>query len=325
MFSTGFRSILQLLERFPDEGACREYLEEMRWGGGVVSPFSVDAKVYRMSNGNYKCSGTGRVFNVRTGTLFQSSKVPLRKWFVAIYCATCRKRGISSVQLATELNVTQKTAWFMLQKIRECFGNDCGAQLEGDVEVDETYVGGKNKNRHRDKKVKGSQGRSHKDKMPVFGALQRGGRLVALQVGDVTAATIRPIVHAVAKKGSTVHSDEWVAYSGLSREGYSHTVVRHGEGQYVDGGATTNTIEGAWAILKRTVMGTYYHFSRKHAQKYVDEFVFRYNYRKFSTGEIFGIVFLLLENTKLTYKELINGKKKPQAQGGQGREGVHHF
>lgn len=143
---------MDLLERFPDEDSCIEYLEEIRWSEGVVSPFDPKSNVYKRNNG-YHCRNTNKQFNVKTNTLFHNTKVSLRKWFLAIFLVTSHKKGISSVQLAKYIGVTQKTSWFMLQRIRKCFGID-DDQLEGTVEADETFVGGKNKNRHADKKVK---------------------------------------------------------------------------------------------------------------------------------------------------------------------------
>ena len=158
---------------FDTEEKCITYLEELRWMNGVVSPYDPTSKVYKGKNHLYYCKNTNRSFNVRTGTLFGSSNVKLRKWFVAIWLVTSHKKGISSYQLARDLGVTQKTAWFMLQRIRNCYGMENEGELNGEVEVDETYVGGKNKNRHASKKVRSSQGRSVKDKAPVLGMVSK--------------------------------------------------------------------------------------------------------------------------------------------------------
>ena len=179
MVNTDFNSILELLKAFPDEQSCIEQLEELRWDGYVVSPFDSTSKVYRCKGNKFKCKNTGKYFNVRTGTLFDNTKIGLQKWFLAIWLVTSHKKGISSLQLARDLDVTQKTAWFMLQRIRKCFDIENDNDLDGDVEVDETYVGSKNKNRHKDKKVKGGQGRSAEDKTPVVGMVERGGKLNA--------------------------------------------------------------------------------------------------------------------------------------------------
>ena len=307
MINKDFKSIIDLLQSFSDEQTCIDHLAELRWNGNIVSPFDPSSKVYICKDNKYRCKNTSKYFNVKTSTLFDNTKIALQKWFLAIWLVTSHKKGISSVQLAKDINVTQKTSWYMLQRIRRCFGDDnkVSQKMTTDVEVDETYVGGKNKNRHKDKKYKYSQGRSYKDKTPVFGILERGGRLVAKVVKDVKGNTLKPIIFANAQRGAVLHSDEWFAYRGLSRD-YDHRVVEHGKGIYATEDSHTNTIEGAWSILKRMIIGIYHKTSRKHLQRYVDEFVFRYNTRKQSEADRFNAMLSNLEN-RLTYKELING------------------
>jgi hypothetical protein len=232
--------------------------------------------------------------------------MPLQKWFIAIWLITSYKKGISSLQLSRELGIDPKSAWFMAHRIRNCFAHIEQPMMEGVVEVDETFVGGKNKNRHKDKKVKYSQGRSYKDKTPVFGMLQRGGRLAAYVVDDTAKATIQPIILKNLKQFSYLISDEWTAYIGLNRF-YFHDIVHHNRKEYVnmDNPTThTNTIEGFWGIFKRGVNGIYNWMSRKHMQKYVNEFVFRYNTRKLKECERFLLFFHNFTH-RLKYKDLI--------------------
>lgn len=305
MINKDFSSIVELLQSFPDEQTCIKHLEELRWRGCVISPFDPTSKVYKCKNNQYKCVKTGKYFNVKTHTLFDSTKISLQKWFLAIWLVCGHKKGISSVQLAKDINVTQKTAWFMLHRIRKCFGIENNNDLDNDVELDETYVGGKNKNRHRNKKFKQSQGRSFKDKTPVLGMLERGGKVNAVVVDNVQSHTLTKEILKRVKRSARLHTDEWQGYSIVSRL-YNHSMVRHNVGQYVDGNVYTNTIEGFWGILKRGIIGVYHQVTRKHLQKYLDEFVFRYNTRHYEESERFN---LLISNTEVRtrYKDLIYG------------------
>lgn len=176
MINKDFNSILDLINAFPDEETCIKHLEELRWNGYVISPFDRTSTVYNCSNNRYRCKNTSKYFNVKTGTLFDNTKVKLQKWFIAIWLVTSHKKGISSIQLSKDINVTQKTAWLMLQRIRACFGMENNNDLDNTVEADETYLGGKNKNRHADKKIPNSQGRSAKDKTPIVGIVERQGK-----------------------------------------------------------------------------------------------------------------------------------------------------
>lgn len=300
-----FNSILDLIKAFPDEQTCINHLEWLRWNGNVVSPFDPSSKVYDCKGNKYKCKNTGKYFNVKTATLFDNTKLPLQKWFLAIYLVTSHKKGISSLQLSRDIDVTQKSAWFMLQRIRECFGIDDEEMLDNEVEVDETYVGGKNKNRHADKKVENSQGRSTKDKTAVLGMVERNGKLKAKTVESVGHESLsREIVERV-KEGATLYSDEWTGYKGLERI-YDHAFVKHGQNEYVNGRIHTNTIEGFWSILKRGIVGIYHFTSKKHLQRYVDEFAFRYNSRQTNEALRFNLLLSNMEH-RLTYNQLING------------------
>ncbi len=302
MINVDFNSILDLLKVFPDEETCINHLEDLRWNKDVVSPFDSSSKVYKCKGNKYKCKNTGKYFNVRTGTLFDNTKIELQKWFLAIYVVTSHKKGISSIQLSKDIDVTQKTAWFMLQRIRNCFGIGNHNELDNEVEIDETYVGGKNKNRHNNKKIESSQGRSTKDKTPILGMIEREGKLSAKKVDNVSSAELTPEVIKLVKESASIYTDEWLGYKGVSKI-YDHSVVKHNQGEYVNGRIHTNTIEGFWSLLKRGIFGIYHSTSRKHLQKYVDEFVFRYNTRNSNEAIRFN---LLLANTeyRLTYKTL---------------------
>ncbi|WP_417354718.1 IS1595 family transposase [Flavobacterium sp.] len=306
MFKYNFKCILDLINTFSDELSCVNFLEEQRWNGKVISPFDSSSKVWKCKEGKYRCANTGKYFNVKTGTLFENTKIPLQKWFIAIWLMTSHKKGISSIQLAKDIGVTQKTAWFIAQRIRVCFCLDPEPEMSNIVEADETFVGGKNKNRHKDKKVPFSTGRSFKDKTPVLGLLERGGNIAAYVVKDTKASTLQPILRSILKPETILLSDEWLGYKGM-RNHCDHYVVDHGKKQYVDYDNPeihTNTIEGFWGILKRGIIGIYNWISRKHLQLYVEEFVFRYNTRKIKESERF-ILFLHNFTHRLKYKDLI--------------------
>lgn len=322
MFSTKpFNSILDLLKAFPDEQSCIDHLEYLRWNGNVISPYNVNSKVYKCKGNKYKCKATNQYFNVRTNTIFEGTKMPLQQWILAIYLFTSHKRGISSYQLASDLSISQKSAWFLLSRLRYAMAQSSFWVAVGEeMQVDETFVGGKNKNRHADKKVKNSQGRSFKDKTPVFGALtpnktevdEHGemikmevSKVYAIAVKDTKSESIKPIIAQIAEHGSIIVSDEWTAYTGLNKN-YSHYVVDHERKEYVnEGGYTTNGIENFWGHFKRGIDGTYYkRMNKKHLQKYVDEFVFRFNNRDITTSARVNVFLQATEGKRLTFKTL---------------------
>lgn len=305
MFDTNIKSVVQLIQTFPKQEDCIKYLEQIRWENNPVSPFDETSKVYKCKNNKYRCKNTGKYFNVCTGTMFEGTKIGLQKWFLAIWLITCHKKGISSLQLSRDLDITQKSAWFMLQRIRACFKIENNNQLEGVVEADETFYGGKNINRHKDKKVGKCQGRSFKDKVPVLGLIQRGGKLTAIVVNNTQRATIEPLVRKYVTTSYRIVTDEWHAYNNLHKY-YEHKIVNHAKKEYVnmeDSSIHSNTIEGAWKIFKNSSKGMYNQVSKKHLQFYVDEFVYRYNTRGLTESDKFNWL-LLNSNTRTTYKQL---------------------
>lgn len=227
----------------------------------------------------YHCNACNTTYSVTVGTIFQKTKIDIQRWFVAISLVLNAKKGISARQMARDLDVNKNTAWFMLMRIRRAMV-EYGDLLEGIIEADETYIGGKDKNKHTNKKPKGGarRGRNTDTKTPVFGVVERGGRIKAGKVKDVTKRTLQTEICSTVKEGSQIMTDEWGSYNGLS-EKFSHSVVSHGAGQYVNGIAHTNTIEGFWSLLKRGIVGQYHQVSKKHLNKYINEFCFRYNYR----------------------------------------------
>jgi transposase-like protein len=284
-----FSSLDDLMKNFSNDEACMQYLEKSIWQNGVISPFDATSVVYKPKRKYYyRCKNTGKNFTVKTGTIFQNTKIPLRKWFMAIWLSANHKKGISSCQLAKEIGVTQKTAWFMLHKIRTSYQFENQYILDGEVELDETFIGGKNKNRHYDKKVKNSQGRSFKDKTPVLGMLQRGGKLVCRVVESTSQEHLTPHIFETIKPTAILFTDEWRGYD-IAGQSYDRRIVDHSRKQYANGDAYTNTLEGAWSHLKRSIIGVYHYVSRKYLQRYVDEFVFHYNTRELSNRERFDL------------------------------------
>jgi transposase-like protein len=236
---------------------------------------------------SYQCPSCGFQVYPTVGTVFEKTTTPLTYWFLAIYMQTTTRNGVAAKELERTLNVCYKTALRMAHQIKILMANTQNKNpLTGVIEMDETFIGGLNKNRHEDKKIPQSQGRSTKDKVPVFGMVKRGGEVRTKVIDNTQAETIKSVVDAnVDKEKSVVISDEWLGYKSLTDE-YKHVVVNHSQSEYVRGAFHTNTIEGVWSQLKRTIKGTHIHVSKRHLQKYVDEVAFRYMER-FSQDTMF--------------------------------------
>ena len=301
-----FDSLFELLDYFIDEKVCEEYLSVLRWNGEEECPYCGSKKVSHLKGKTkrYKCYSCRKQFSVKVGTIFHDTKISLRKWFVAIYLVTAHKKGISSHQLARDLKVTQKTAWFVLQRIRETY-KPASDKFSNEVEIDETYIGGKEKNKHRINRTENTQGRSIKTKTPVLGILERDGKVYAIPVKNTKGATIIPIMREKIEQGSNVYTDEYRPYRALSK-GFNHSLVNHSAEQYVDGTVHTNNIENFWSLLKRGLDGIYHHVTDKHLERYVNEFTFRYNNRDLSEGSKFDVAIANGVNKSLNYKILIN-------------------
>lgn len=273
-----FDTTYDLLSQLPDEQSSIDYFTAIRWKDGEYCPYCNTEHIYHYSDKRtYKCKSCCQKFSIKVGTIFENSKVPMRKWLMAIFIMTTHKKGTSSLQLARDIKVTQKTAWFMLHRIREATSlKEFDNPLKGVVEMDETYVGGLEKNKHFCKKTEGTQGRSSKKKSIVFGMLERGGNIKAKVVDNVSAKTIENEAIKNVILGSMIMSDEWKSYKILSRN-YQHKKCNHSKHQYVLDNAPTNSIESFWATFKRGLKGVYHIMSKKHLNRYVNEFVFRYN------------------------------------------------
>ena len=259
-----------------------------------------------------KCASCRDMFTVRMGSIFEESPVPLQKWFLAIYLCTSLKKGVSSIQLSKYIGVTQKTAWFMLQRIRHVFETGSFEKLTGEVEMDEAYIGGSDKNKHHSKKLKtrtgkGAQGFASKnDKTPVVGMVERGGRLIAVATENTGSATLMNLARKNIDIDATIYTDEHMPYRTLPKIGFKHASVNHGAKEFVNGMASTNTAESFWSHLKRGIDGIYHHVSAKHLQLYCDEYTFRWNTRGMTDGERFEAWFDNINGKRLMYKSLTN-------------------
>jgi len=314
MIENDFNSILELIARFPDQLSCVKYLEKKRWNGTVVSPFDESSTVYRCKdvisrrdkfiNRRYRCRKTKKYFNVFKGTLFENTKLPLQKWFLVIWLLTSHKKGISSLQLHRDLRVTQKATWFMAKRIRKCLNRTDDTLLSNTVEVDEVYLGGKNKNRHRSKWKKHKIRHGLSEKAPVIGMLERKGKIIAMPISDTGACSLMEKVTSCVDIESTVYTDSHIGYGNLKYD-YNHHVINHSKKVYVKGDVHTNGIEGFWGLLKRSIQGIYHWTSTKHLKDYVDEMVFRYNSRDITEGERFSLMLSDMQH-RTKYKELID-------------------
>jgi len=300
-----FKSILDFQKEFSTDEKCREYLEQQRWNGTPACPFCGSINVHRFPNGKiFKCreKQCRNKFSVTVGTIYENTKIPLTKWFLATYILSVHSKGISSLQLATWLGVTQKTAWHLNHRIRVMLTDKAPELLDGIVEVDETYVGGSLKNIHAKKK---EALRGLDNKTMVFGAIQRNGKLRTKVIPQTNIENISKAIEEFVAPDSFMVSDEQHAYNKVG-EKYNHRKVNHREKEYVrkeDILIHTNNIEGYWNILKKQIDGIHHSVSPKHLQRYCNESPFRFNHKESFQDERFADA-LANCNGSLKYKDL---------------------
>lgn len=297
-------SLIEAIRYFSDLDICTDFVAKLRWPKGPVCPRCGCVEYsYLTTRRVWKCKGCEKQYSVKLGTIFEDSKLGLDKWLPAVWLAANSKNGISSHELARSLGVTQKSAWFMLHRIRLAMQSQSFLRLSGEVEVDETYIGGKARNVHKSARERRGIGPHENAKTPVLGMIERGGRVKAEVVPDTTQRTLRPRVERGVEVGSAIYTDEHGAYRGLDGPAFSHRTIDHAE-RYVDGRIHTNGIENFWSLLKRGLHGTYVSVEAFHLFRYIDERVFTFNLRDRTDYARFEAVLGAAAGRRLTYVEV---------------------
>ena len=270
-------SLFTLSAKIPDEAAAVAFFEANRWGDQPICPHCESTRSSpRPARKGHHCNACGKDYTVRIGTVMECSRMPVRKWLFAMYLIQTARKGVSALELSKKLDTTYRAAWFMGHRIRAACQADLGELLSGIVEIDETFVGGLEENRHEHKKVGSVQ---HGGKAAVLGLRERGagGRTIALPIPDTGKKTLHAAIHAHVAAGSILYTDELNSYKSLDGEVFQHQAVCHSAKEWVEGMAHTNGIESVWAVLKRGFKGTFHNWSMKHLHLYVNEFTFRLN------------------------------------------------
>ncbi len=295
-------SLTEFQELIPDEQSAVAYFEKVRWNGEIVCPHCQSSDIQRVISGKpmpLRCRTCRKHFSVKTGTVMQSSKIDVRLWLTAMYFMSVAKKGVSSCQMARQLGVKQSTAWFLGQRIRESWNQE-RFLLDGEVEMDETYIGGKERNKHYGKRL--HAGRGGVGKAMVVGLRQRKGRMFAVVAPVASREVLHEIIDQRVDPSATLYTDEHRGYRGANVR--RHHAVKHSAGEYVKGRASTNGVESFWALLKRGYYGTFHNMSVNHLPRYVDEFATRQNAIGLTTEDQIVATLSASVGKTLPYKEL---------------------
>jgi len=303
-------TMLEAVRMFADPQVAHDYFVQKRWPNGVACPrmgCGSAAVTYLAKYRRWNCKDCKKQFTAKIGTIFEDSPIGLEKWLPAFWLIASNRNGISSYEIARGLGVTQKTAWFMLHRIREAMGDEPTDKLSGTVEADETYIGGKwaNKPNRVRRAAKDSLTAAWESKTPVFGVIERKGRVRAFKVPNVTHKTLLPKLRDSIDQDATLYTDSSKLYTHINEFFLRHASVNHGLHEYVRGEVHTNNIECFWAVLKRTIGGTYTHVHPRHLDRYLAEQVYRFNEREEKDGPRFAKATKKADGKRLTYKALI--------------------
>jgi len=298
------KSLIEAVRYFADRAVCNTYMRAIKWPDGqIVCPKCGGGNIGEISTRSMlKCRACKKQFSHKVGTIFEDSPLGLDKWFPAVWCIANAKNGISSHELGRALNVTQKTAWFMLHRIREAMRTGTFRKLTGIVESDETFIGGEARNMHAHVREKKIRGRGAVGKRIVHGLLERGGEVRAKVIPTTEASELHPIIVSNVEKGATLYTDAALSYEGLASR-FVHEAINHAE-EYVRGMVHTNGMENFWALFKRCIKGTFVQISPFHLQRYVDEEVFRFNARKTDDAHRFDDVMGRVVGRRITWRQL---------------------
>lgn len=298
-------STYALFQMYPTPESARIYLESRLWPDGAFCPTCKGKdRITTRKAGYYRCNACQLDFTIRTGTIFERSHIPLNKWLYAMYLLVTARKGISSMQLAKEIGVRQASAWFLLHRLREACGGPNLKKLQGVIELDECFVGGKEANKHERKKLRA--GRGAVGKTAVLGMRERGGRTLMAPVAERTLQVVTERIHSNIEIGAQLYTDDHMVFSGLDGLFFRHEAVNHSAGEYSRGMAHTNSIESVWAVFKRGLYGVYHHISPKHVGRYTSEFAFRLNEGnvKNHTIERLDSFVNAIRDKRLTYERL---------------------